>query len=558
MIESLNLADFGVEAARFTSTTLVTRDCFGNVVDAMDSQTNQRVILRLLYSPLDEEAFKKCIDETDKDHFMADCSLISDRAIRTVTEGFNRISDLNKLDNDTILPLAEFESLGVIGAVLPILLKAEIADKLIFNVKPSNLYVKPLIKGRPPAGQSSHHLSIGEPYQHLLYTRDAKTSVERYAPKDYLEDRENRLAFSLGCLMHHMAFGDDDINSQKENNAISYLYSHYMFNLLKANSKERQSLGHFERSLRTLKDCETLVIYPTAKVVNLVTAKGIYTGSMKYGLMHGKGIFTSTKEVYTMLEVRKYDGYYCLDKMHGRGTIIFRSGDCYSGHIEWDHPKGWGSMTRMSGTRLSGCWEGSQLNEDHEAEIVIPDYSSYRGMTCKNLPHGHGVMNYNDGSTYEGDFKQNVRHGRGTMVKIVEGEEVYRYEGQWHENEKHGEGEESVPGKYEYVGNLHNGRRQGQGKLTSQADGYSYEGEFRSDKFNGFGQIEYDTGEKYNGQFKNGSRDGFGCSEFPDGTTYEGQWEKDVQHGEGTMTTLTGDLVSGVWVEGQLLRDDFN
>lgn len=556
MSESLNLADFGVDADRFTEIRLVTRDSFGSIVSVLDSKSESQAFIRLLDVQIDKADFDKCMADTNKDDFLTECSMISDRAILTSTDGYERLSDLNKLEDDILLPLAEFESLGIIGAILPALLKAEESDQLVFNVKPNNVYVKEILKGRPSAGQCSHQLKIGEPYQHILFTRDATTCTDRYAPKDYINDKENRLAFGLGCLMHHLAFGDAEIEGQKENNNISYLYSHYMFNLLKVSSKERQSLVHFERSLRTLKDCEALVIYPTAKVVNLMVAKGKYSGSMKYGLMHGYGSFESTKEIFTMLEVSKYEGYFCLDKMHGSGKVLYRSGDTYTGQLQWDQPKGWGSMVRISGTRLTGYWEGSQLNEDHEAEIEIPDFSSYKGMSCKNIPNGYGTMEYSDGFVYQGDFKQNTRHGKGTMTKEVDGNQMYRYDGQWHENEKHGEGIETVPDQYEYQGNFHMGKRQGQGKLWNKPDGFNYEGEFRSDKFHGFGQLELESGERFSGQFKNGVRDGFGCSDYRDGSAYEGQWENDKQHGEGALISSNGNVVSGVWVEGEQLKDE--
>lgn len=49
---------------------------------------------------------------------------------------------------------------------------------------------------------------------------------------------------------------------------------------------------------------------------------------------------------------------------------------------------------------------------------------------------GHGVMNYADGSQYQGEFYNNQRHGTG-ILRDRDGNE---YEGCWYKNKKHGQG----------------------------------------------------------------------------------------------------------------------
>ena len=58
---------------------------------------------------------------------------------------------------------------------------------------------------------------------------------------------------------------------------------------------------------------------------------------------------------------------------------------------------------------------------------------------------------------------------------------------------------------YKYVGEIKNGKPNGQGKWTF-IDGKNYVGEFRNGKFHGQGTFTRSDGEKFIGEFKNGKR----------------------------------------------------
>lgn len=529
---------------------LVAEDCFGKVFKGFSLADRSQVFIRLLDTPLDKEACRKAIDEADKEDFLTDIEIVDEKMLVTHTEGFEHLSELNKIDIDHTLPMAEFEALGIIGAVLPKLLKVEKAGRHIFNLRPSNLFVKRICEGRPDEGKSSHTLKIGEPYQHILFN-SAETVSDAYVPQNYKLTAENLYSHSLGCLMHHLAFGEAMGSLHRENNTISYLYSHYMFQLTKSNPRERLNLAGFERSQRTLKDCAALVIYPTSSVTNLLLAKGYYTGEIRYGEMHGKGTYNAHRDSYASMDVAESEGFYCMDKLHFQATIVYRSGDRYEGSVQWDVPHGEGTLVKLSGSRFSGEWEGSYLVEDSEAEIIIPDYSCYRGQVSKNQANGRGLMIYNDGLVYKGDFKQNQRHGTGEMFRKDGDTLLYHYVGSWYENEKHGEGEETIEDKIKYKGNFHMGKKHGQGKLVNSDENWTYEGEFKNDHFHGLGGLDYTFGPKYNGEFKAGKKHGYGCSENPDGSSYDGQWENDKQHGDGSLTDPEGNTTVGVWLSGE-------
>lgn len=538
----------------YTDLVEVCTDFFGKVFEGCRKTDKHRVLIRLLDTPIQIAEVKKSIEDADKDDFLTDIEVVDSTMMVTEINDYNSIGQLNRLEINQTLPLAEFEALGIIGAVLPKLIKAEKDQKLILNLRPSLLFVKRIAAGRPVEGQPSHILKIAEPYQHVLF-QSSETVTDPFVALNF-KTGEKLLSHSLGCLMYHLVFGEPISQSQRDNNSLSYLYSHYMFQLTKSNARERQSLGDFERSQRTFKDCEALVVYPTARVVNLLTSKGFYSGEVRYGLMHGRGAFTAHKDLYSGLEVAASEGVYCLDKLHHRGLIVYRSGDRYEGQVQWDAPRGEGTLTRLSGTVVRGEWEGSSLVEGTEGEILIPDYSNYRGQISKNQPHGAGLMLYNDGLIYKGEFKLGQRHGSGFMYRKDGEQIVYSYNGSWYENEKHGEGEEATE-NLRYKGNFHLGKKHGQGNLSDpSSDGWAYEGEFKQDQYHGLGMLVNADGEKYNGEFKNGKRHGYGCSENPDGSVYDGQWEGDKPHGEGSLTDPEGNTVIGVWLNGEQVEYD--
>lgn len=551
MAESLS----DVRLAAFSDLSLVSQDRFGQVYEGKRQADKSRVLIRLLDGPSDVEALKAAIEAVDKEDFLAQIEVIDGSLLVTDLGDFVRLSELNKADEDRTLPMAEFEALSIVGSVFPKILKAEKSQLSIFNLRPSNLFVKQIVQGRPSEGQSTHVLKIGEPYQHALF-QAAESVSDPYVAQNFKVSNENLHSHSLGCMMYHLVFGEPMGRSQQDNKSISYLYSHYMFQLTKTSPRERLSLSGFERSQRTFKECEALVIYPTARVINLLTSRGYYTGEIRYGMMHGRGAFSANKDSYMGLDVAATEGFFCLDKLHLRGTIIYRCGDRYEGGVQWDSPHGEGTLLKLSGTTIRGDWEGSHLVEESEGEISIPDYSCYRGQVSKNQPNGAGLMVYNDGLVYKGEFKIGQRHGTGHMYRKSGDKVVYSYSGAWYENEKHGEAEE-ISDNVRFKGTFHMGKKHGHGHMEDISnDGWTYDGEFKQDQFHGLGMLTKNDGEKYTGEFKNGKRHGFGCCEFTDGSIYDGQWENDKPHGEGCMTDVEGSTTNGVWLNGEQVEFD--
>lgn len=114
-------------------------------------------------------------------------------------------------------------------------------------------------------------------------------------------------------------------------------------------------------------------------------------------------------------------------------------------------------------------------------------------------------------------------------------------------------------------------------------EGQKYQGEWRDDKPNGGGKMEFSNqdlyvgewkdglmdGEglyrfydpikdeyvaSYEGQFQEGKRHGIGRINFPDHTFYVGQWQADKRVGNGFAKFANGDAFQGLWKNDEMMR----
>ncbi len=100
----------------------------------------------------------------------------------------------------------------------------------------------------------------------------------------------------------------------------------------------------------------------------------------------------------------------------------------------------------------------------------------YTGDVVAGACHGQGRIAYNDGSTYEGQWKNNLQHGQGTM--------------HWSNGDS-------------YTGQFVDNMLQGQGTMT-WATGNTYTGEFANNQPHGQGTFTWANGEKRTGLWENG------------------------------------------------------
>lgn len=135
-------------------------------------------------------------------------------------------------------------------------------------------------------------------------------------------------------------------------------------------------------------------------------------------------------------------------------------------------------------------------------------------------------------------------------------------------------GSYTLPNGNKYIGELKNGKANGQGTLTLQ-DGDTYTGEFKSDKkdgngtltlsngiligtfkddtANGKGTFTWPDGTTYVGEFKNNNKEGYGTWKFSTGQSYVGEFSNDMPNGYGTYTYTDGTIKTGQWKDGNFV-----
>ena len=147
---------------------------------------------------------------------------------------------------------------------------------------------------------------------------------------------------------------------------------------------------------------------------------------------------------------------------------------------------------------------------------------------------------------YVGEVKNGKRNGQGTYYYA----DGCKYEGQWKEDKKHGQGALYFANGNKYVGQFKEGQYHGQGTFF-WPDGDKYVGQWENDKRHGQGTYFYKNGNRYEGQYTDGQRNGQGTYYFANGEKYVGQWENDQRHGQGTHYYANGKLETYTYNNGK-------
>ncbi|CAD8183258.1 unnamed protein product [Paramecium octaurelia] len=166
----------------------------------------------------------------------------------------------------------------------------------------------------------------------------------------------------------------------------------------------------------------------------------------------------------------------------------------------------------------------------------------YEGYFCCGLKHGNGLIIYEDGTYYQGNFFADKVLGDNRMFKAFEDE--------CHKNAKLQKTTKlEFPNGAIYEGQLLEGKRHGKGIYTWK-DGTKYEGQFENDKINGFGIMEYTDSRKYKGEWVNGEMEGFGHFIWPNSEEYKGFYKQSKKNGFGVFKYSSGIVYYGGFVNG--------
>ncbi|RYZ62983.1 MAG: hypothetical protein EOO14_00515 [Chitinophagaceae bacterium] len=128
-------------------------------------------------------------------------------------------------------------------------------------------------------------------------------------------------------------------------------------------------------------------------------------------------------------------------------------------------------------------------------------YAVYSGQFKNGLPHGKGTMDYGEGEKFTGLFEKGKENGFGILT---------------HKN--------GVQEEVEYS----NGNIVRKQAVVVVGGNVKVEGCIQGDCLNGFGAVQFESGNRYEGNFVNGSRQGKGRFVFAEGNVFEGEFAENL------------------------------
>lgn len=266
---------------------------------------------------------------------------------------------------------------------------------------------------------------------------------------------------------------------------------------------------------------------------------GRYRGEVVNGLLQGQGRIDYPNGSW-------YAGQFMNGQWHGQGEWHGSNGEVYVGHFEQGLFNGQGSLDTHNSSYVGGFKKGRR-----EGEGTLKEGSmSYRGEFHNDEFSGLGHLELDDGSQYEGMFANGKPNGEGKRSDTTGNE----FSGHFVNGQLEGNGTFTSADGDEYVGGFKNNQLNGKGRYEN-ADGDVWIGDFKDGALTGKGELIGVDGSHYRGMFNEWRFNGPGHLSMTDGSLYVGDFVADTYQGKGTLTFSDGSSESGVWTNGQRVRD---
>ena len=191
---------------------------------------------------------------------------------------------------------------------------------------------------------------------------------------------------------------------------------------------------------------------------------------------------------------------------------------------------------------------GPGVNENQKVNLTIKK-GEYIGYVKNGVPNGNGVIRYNNGNVWEGNWVNGKPFKGDGFIYYTNA----KYEGHIDNSMRNGQGKYTGDNNLTYNGSWVNDKRDGTGKCEFE-DGSIYEGDWKDDIINGQGKMTYKDGSNYEGGWYGDKKHGEGKMTYKDGSNYEGGWYGDKKHGEGKLTDADGKCISGIWEFDKLAK----
>lgn len=264
-----------------------------------------------------------------------------------------------------------------------------------------------------------------------------------------------------------------------------------------------------------------------------------YKGEFLFGKMKGRGVLRSMNMIYT--------GEFDHNLPHGKGEMKSGIGlrNVHDGHFVRGLKHGKGEFTNSEGKTYITEWKKGKKNG--RFFLKCPGSVS-EGYFIEDQLQGDITTRFDNGDIYVGNGHQGYREGKGRMV-WADHSTLKTYEGEFFRNKMHGHGKLELRNGFEYEGNFSLNKFNGKGTFITSV--YTATGEFFQGKPKGDFTLEYFNGDIYKGGFENFKRSGKGVFKREKSDyEYSGEWFSGKKHGLGVMKTKNLTFV-GRWANGK-------
>jgi len=173
---------------------------------------------------------------------------------------------------------------------------------------------------------------------------------------------------------------------------------------------------------------ESFVRNGFGKYVNKELKKN-YVGEWKNGKFNGYGILKYDQDGKSY-----YEGEFLNNNKHGKGKMVYASGNVYTGDWKNNLKDGFGKMEfKNRNEQYVGFWKNNlpngkgiyTWNIDSPLNCQYPLHNQYEGDWDNGKKWGHGIFRYSSGAIYDGEWFDNMKHGIGIYIS----EYGYIYDG---------------------------------------------------------------------------------------------------------------------------------
>jgi hypothetical protein len=138
-----------------------------------------------------------------------------------------------------------------------------------------------------------------------------------------------------------------------------------------------------------------------------------WSGSCVGGKASGHGTEVFRYRVDGVWKEERYVGEMQGGRLHGRGTLIYDTGDRYEGDFVDGKRIGRGTYTHANGDRYQGDYKDDRRTGN--GVFAYHSGGTYEGDFVNGTFSGHGTFTFANGDRYEGEFRGGMPNGHGTF-----------------------------------------------------------------------------------------------------------------------------------------------